>query len=154
MKRTLTALLLLSSAVAQAGDYPCPQTYPGKDAPADPLTGAMMSWGERPTSGPPFPSGWLMGDEQDAQEGTDHYYGLPEQPEPLWLICTYGARKRVKGRFHDGHEWGQHMEGGGKAVWFIQLKPKDTECVVRTREIKGRDPNKSTWTVSASCKHA
>jgi hypothetical protein len=48
-----------------------------------------------------------------AQEGTGHDDGLPAQPEPLWLICTYGARKRAKGRFHDGHEWGQAAKGSG-----------------------------------------
>lgn len=152
MKRILIAAFALSSAVALAGVYRCPQTYPGKEAPGIPLTGAMMSWGERPSSGPPFPDGWLMGSEEDAQEGTDHHYELAEQPEPNWLICLYGARKRIKGRFHDGHEWGQYMEGYGEQLWFMQLAPKDTDCTVQTREIKTRDPSKSTWTANATCK--
>lgn len=93
-----------------------------------------------------------MGDEEVAQEGVDHYYELGERPEPNWLICLYGARKRIKGRFHDGHEWGQYMRGYGQQSWFMKLPPKVKACTVRVREIKSHDPAKSTWTATATCK--
>ncbi|KQV52252.1 hypothetical protein [Massilia sp. Root335] len=150
MKRTLIAALVLSCSVARAGDYRCPPTYPGKDAPADPLTNAYMMWGKRPSSGPPFPSGWDHPDERAAAEGTDLRYELPANEEG-WFICEYGSRKRIKGRFHGGHEWGQHMAPLGEQPWFIKVSPNDTRCVVRIREIKGCDPGKSTWTVTATC---
>jgi hypothetical protein len=153
MKRTLIAALTLSSAVAHAGVYRCPQTYPGKDAPAIPLTGAFMMWGERASSAPRFPTGWLRGDDRVAQEGIDIRYGLAEPPEPNWLICEYGSRKRIKGRSRDGHEWGQYMEGHGKEAWFMRLAPKDMDCTVQIREIKSRDPSNSTWTATAICKN-
>jgi hypothetical protein len=152
MKRTLVAAFAVCCTASHASEYRCPQTYPGKDASGIPLTGAFMMWGERPSSGPPFPSGWLVGDDRVAQEGIDIRYGLSEPPEPNWLICEYGSRKRIKGRFHDGHEWGQYMEGHGKEVWFMRLAPKDTDCTVQIREIKTREPGKSTWTVTATCK--
>ena len=151
MKRTIAAALSLSCAVAHAGVYNCPSTYPGKESPGLPLTSAFMMWGELPTNGLIYPSGWLRGDDRPAKEGVDILYGLSEPPEPNWLICEYGSRKRIKGRFHDGHEWGQYMEGHGKESWFIRLAPEDINCTVHTREVKNRDPGKSTWTVTASC---
>jgi hypothetical protein len=153
MKRALVAALVLSCARVLAGEYRCPQTYPGKDVPAIPLTGAFMMWGERPTSGPPFPSGWLVGDDSPAQDGIDIRYGLSDPPEPNWLICEYGSHKRIKGRFHNGHEYGQYMEGYGKEIRFIQLAPNDTDCTVHIREVKRRDSGKNTWTATASCQH-
>ena len=152
MKRTVIAALILSaSAAAHAEVYRCPPIYPGKDAPAAPLTNAFMMWGKRPTSGPPFPSGWDQPDEQAAAEGTDLHYELPANEEG-WFICEYGSRKRIRGRFHDGHEYGQHMEPLGEQPWFIKLAPKDTSCTIHLREVKTRDPSKNTWTVSADCK--
>lgn len=152
MKRTLIAALALSSAVAHAEAYRCPSNYPGKDAPAAALTNAYVMWGERPSSGPPFPAGWVTPIEEVAEEGMNRHYGVPDD-EPVWLICEYGARKRVKGRFHNGHEWGQHMEQLGEQPWFIRVAPRVTDCTVQTREIK-RDRGNSTWTVTADCKRA
>jgi hypothetical protein len=151
MKRTSIVALALSCAAAHADVYRCPQTYPGKDASAIPLTGAYMMFGERPSSGPPFPSGWDTPDDRAAEEGTDQHYELPENEEG-WLICEYGSRKRIKGRSHDGHEWGQYMQGHGEQPWFVKLAPRDRSCTVHIREIKTSDPSKSTWTVNAVCK--
>lgn len=148
MKRTLIAALVLSGFAARAAEYRCPATYPGKDAPAAPLTNAYMMWGELPTSGPPFPTGWDQPNEQAAAEGTDLHYELPAN-EAGWFICEYGSRKRIKGRFHDRQEWGQHMEPLGEQPWFIKLAPKDTICTIRIREVKSRQP--STWTATATC---
>ncbi len=150
MKRNLIAALILSTSVtAHAGVYNCPATYPGKEMPGLPLTSAMMMWGELPTDGTIYPRGWLRGDDRPAKEGIDILYGLSEPPEPNWLVCEYGSHKRIKGRFHDGHEWGQYMEGHGKESWFIRLAPEDINCTLQTREIKSRKP--SAWTVKATC---
>jgi hypothetical protein len=150
MTRTLFASLVLSCSAAHAAEYRCPSTYPGKDAPADPLTSAYMMWGHRPSSGPPFPSGWDTPNERAAKDGMDLHYELPEHEEG-WLICEYGSRKRIKGRFQGGHEWGQHMEPLGEQPWFIKLAPRDTSCTVQIREIKTPEPSQSTWTVTAIC---
>lgn len=151
MKRTLIAALALSCSAVHAAEYRCPPTYPGKDAPTAPLTNAYMMWGKRPTSGPPFPSGWDQPNEHPAVEGMDLEYELPEH-EDGWLICEYGSRKRIKGKFIGGKEWGQRMQALGEEPWFIKLAPQDTHCTVQIREIKTRDPSKSTWTVTAICK--
>lgn len=145
MRRSLFAVLVLCCTAAYAEVYRCPQTYPGKDGPPKPLTGAYMMWGEL------HGNGWVSPRDETTAEGFDLQYGLPED-EQSWLICQYGARKRVKGRFHDGHEWGQYMEGGGQNHWWMKLVPKVTECTVQVRERKSRDPGKSTWTVTATCK--
>jgi hypothetical protein len=150
MSRLLIAVLALSCAAAHAEVYRCPQTYPGNDAPPAPLTGAYMMWGERPNSGPPFPAGWITPEEKVAEEGLDSSYTLPPD-EQGWLICEYGATKRLKGRSHDGHEWGQRMNGGGKYPWFMKLIPKVGVCTVQLREIKSRRPEKNTWTATAIC---
>jgi hypothetical protein len=112
----------------------------------------MMMFGERPSNGLPFPSGWDTPNDRVVEGGLDQHYELPDNEEG-WLICEYGSRKRVKGRFHNGHEWGQYMEHYGEQSWFVKLAPKDASCTVRIREVKDRAPGKSTWTVSAVCKH-
>jgi hypothetical protein len=150
MTRTLIAALVLSCSAVHAAEYRCPHAYPGKDAPVTLLTGAMMMFGERPSNGLPFPSGWDTPNELAVEDGTDLHYELPESEEG-WLICEYGSRKRVKGRFHGGKEKGQYMEHYGQQSWFIKLAPKDRSCTVQIRENKIRDPSKSTWTVTASC---
>jgi len=150
MRTIFLAALVLSTAMATAEVYRCPQTYPDKDAPADGLTGAYMMWGERPSSGPPFPSGWVTPREETAVDGLDLHYELPED-EQSWLICQYGARKRVKGKLHDGREWGQHMEAA-KHPWFLKVSPKVAECTVQVREMKSPTASKSTWTATATCK--
>ena len=154
MKRTLVAALILSCTVAHAEVYRCPptypdQTYPVKDVPNAPLTGAEVMFGERPSSGPPYPDGWLTPDEIPKEGGIDLRYWLSEDDKG-WLICTYGAHKRIKGRFHGGYEWGQHMESG--QPWFVKLPAKIKGCTVHIREVKTRDPGKSTWTVTATCR--
>jgi len=153
MKSILLIALALPFTVAHAEVYRCPQTYPDKAALAVPLTGAYMMWGERPSDGPPFPSGWETPREEVAADGLDLHYALPED-EQSWLICQYGARKRIKGRFYKGREWGQYMGGGEKYPWFLKLGPKISECTVQTREIKARSPGKSTWTVTATCQQS
>ena len=152
MSRILVATFALCCAIARAEVYHCPPTYPGKDAPAYPLTNAYMMWGKRPASGPPFPSGWDQPDEQAAAEGTDLHYELPANEEG-WFICEYGSRKRIKGRYRNGQEWGQHMAPLGEQPWFIKLAPKDANCKIRIREVKKRDPSKSTWRATATCEH-
>jgi len=146
--RILIAVFTLSCAAAHADVYHCPSTYPGSEAPGLPLTGAFMMWGQRPDSGPPFPSGWDTPNDVAAEEGLDQHYELPADEE-RWFICEYGSHKRVKGRFRGRHEWGQYMQGHGEQVWFIKLVAKDSSCTVRTREVKSRQT--STWTATANC---
>lgn len=141
MRTILLAALVLSTATAAPEVYRCPQTYPGKDASATPLTGGAMMWGERNGNG------WLVPRDEAAEEGTDSHYSFVGD-EQAWLVCSYGSRKRIKGRFHDGHEWGQQMEGGG-SQWWMTLAPKVGECTVQIREVKAR--SQSTWTVAANC---
>jgi hypothetical protein len=148
MKRILATLFALSAYVAHAEVFRCPptypdQTYPIKDKPNAPLTGAEVMFGDRPTSGPPYPDGWLTPDEIAQEGGMDFRYALSEN-EQGWLICTYGARKRIKGRFHGAKESGQHMEPG--QPWFIRLPQKVTACTVHVRETQPL-----TWVVTAEC---
>lgn len=149
MRRYLTATLVLWTCAAHAGTYNCPATYPGKGSPGLLLTGGMMMWGELPTDGTIYPSGWLRGDDRPAKDGIDILYGLSEPPDPNWLVCEYGSRTRIKGRFRDGYEYGQYMEVHGKETWFIRLAPEDLNCTMRVREVKSHKP--STWTVTATC---
>jgi hypothetical protein len=142
MRPLLFAALMLSHAFASAEVYKCPQVYPGKDKPAAPLTGAAMRQVE------PSASGHMMDDEA-AEEGYDEHFAFyPE--EQTWLICFYGGTRRVKGRFHDGHEWNQRMESAD-FDWEMKLAPGLSKCTVQTRELKTRGPGKSTWTVTAIC---
>jgi hypothetical protein len=112
----------------------------------------MMMFGERPGNGLPFPSGWDTPNELAVENGTDLHYELPESEEG-WLICEYGSRKRVKGRFRRGKEMGQSMEHYGQQLWFVKLAPRDRSCTVHIRETKSPEPGKSTWTVTAACEH-
>jgi hypothetical protein len=153
MNRPLIVTLVLWSAVAHAEVYRCPptypdQTYPVKNVPNAPLTGAEIMFGERPSSGPPYPDGWITPDEIATEGGIDFRYPLSEHDQG-WLICTYGAHKRIKGRFHSGKEWGQHMESG--QPWFVKLPPRIKGCMVQVRESKTHAPSKSTWAVTATC---
>jgi len=147
-RRILVAAVVLYCVGAQAGTYRCPPTYPGNDAPPVPLTNAYMMWGKRPTNGPPFPAGWDQPEEHPAADGVDLHYDIPEHEEG-WFICEYGSRKRIKGRFRNGHEYGQRMEQVGEEPWFIKLAPNDTSCTIQIRELKLRQP--STWTATANC---
>jgi hypothetical protein len=143
MKKLLFAALVLSQAVVNAQVYKCPQVYPGKEKPAAPLTGAMVRQTE------PTPTNNLL-DEEAAEEGYDSHYAL-DPADQTWLVCFYGGNKRIKGRFHDGHEWNQRI-ASADFTWKMKLVPKLSDCIVQTREIKSRAPSKSTWTVTASCK--
>jgi hypothetical protein len=149
MKQTLIAALVLSCSTVHAAEYRCPSAYPGKDAPATLLTGAMMMFGERPNNGLLFPPGWDTPNEFAVEGGMDLHHELPENEEG-WLICEYGSGKRVKGRYHGGKEWGQSMEHYGQQSWFVKLAPKDRSCTIHIREVKSHQP--STWTVTATCK--
>jgi hypothetical protein len=143
MRALLFVALALSCAIGNARVYKCPQVYPGKDAPAVPLTGASMMWGEL------HGDGYIHGDDEVANGGHDIRYGFADD-EQGWLVCAYGAKKRINGKFHDGHEWGQAMSYGG-IKWWVKLAPKAGNCTVQVREIKTPDPNKSTWIVTATC---
>lgn len=141
----IAAMVLLPATVHAQAVYRCPQTYPGKDTSPSPLTGASMRSGEL------HGSGWIAPPlDEAAEEGYDERYAFADD-EQAWLVCTYGSRKRIKGRSHDGHEWAQRMEAGG-SEWWIKLAPKVGICTVQVREIKPRDPGKSTWTATAVCK--
>lgn len=142
----IVALTILPWGVASAQmSYKCPQVYPGKDALPAPLTGAFMESGEVPGNrwyAPPR--------EEAAEEGYDVPYSFADE-EQAWLVCSYGGRKRIKGRIHDGHEWNQRMEGS-VADWWMKLAPKVGNCTVQVREVKSRAP-KSLWTVTTTCEN-
>jgi hypothetical protein len=127
--------LVLCCAGAQAGICHRPSSYPSKDVPPLPLTDAYRIWGEQPTSGPPFPSGWDRPKGHPAAEGVDLHYDIPEHEEG-WFICEYRSRKRIEGKFRNGHEYGQQMEQFGEELWFIKLAPNDTTCMIGIREVK------------------
>lgn len=145
MKLLIVAILFFMPCAARADAvYRCPQTFPGNDAPPVPLTGAFMD------AGPLHGTGQLAPPRDEAaEEGYDLPYAFADD-EQAWLICSYGARKRIKGRFHDGHEWNQRMEGG-VAEWWMKLAPKAGICTVQVREAKQRSAGKSIWTVTATC---
>lgn len=145
MKGFLFVTLLLTGASTNAQVYKCPQVYPGKDKPAAPLTGAMMRQSE------PTPSNHVSAEEA-AEEGYDTRYAL-DPYDQAWLVCFYGGNKRIKGRFHDGHEWNQRI-ASADFDWEMRLAPKLSDCTVQTREIKERAPGKSMWTVTALCKQS
>jgi hypothetical protein len=84
-----------------------------------------------------------------AEEGYDAHYAL-DPYDQTWLVCFYGGNKRIKGRFHDGHEWNQRM-ASADFDWEMRLAPNVSECNVQVREIKARDPRENTWTVTAIC---
>lgn len=88
--------------------------------------------------------------DEAAEDGYDTPYTFADD-EQAWLVCNYGAKKRVKGRFHDGHEWNQRMEDGA-VTWWIKIAPKAGRCNVQVREVKSGSRNKSTWTAAAFCK--
>lgn len=139
-----TALSTLSCGAAHAqAIYKCPQLYPGKDAPPAHLTGASMRTGD-------LGEGWIAPPMDEAAEGGyDERYVFADD-EQAWLVCSYGARKRISGRFHDGHEWNQRMEGSS-AHWRIRLAPKLAECTVQTRERKAHAGGKGMWIVTSVC---
>jgi hypothetical protein len=143
MRMLFFATLTLACAVSHAAVYKCPQVYPGKDAPAVPLTGASMMWGEL------HGDGYLHGDEEAANGGYDIRYGFADD-EQAWLVCAYGADKRIKGKIRDGREWGQSMSYGG-LKWWTKLAPKVGNCTVQVREAKVSGPSKTIWTVTANC---
>lgn len=144
MRTLLFAVLALSFAATNAEVYKCPQFYPGKDKPATPLTGALMTQGELRADG-------YWTDDEAAEDGYDVHYAF-EDDKQAWLVCSYGGKKRIKGRFHDGHEWNQRMEWGG-IDWSVKLPPKMSRCTAQVREVKSGDRGTSTWTATATCKH-
>lgn len=131
-------MLLLFCSTASAEVFNCPQAYPGKDRPAAPLTGAMMAWGEDRT-------GLFAGDySKPAEGGFDAAYPIMDDQQ-AWLVCSYGSKKRLKGKLHDGREWYQYMEWG-PTEWWIRLPPKVHDCVVHVRESQSR-----MWRATAEC---
>jgi hypothetical protein len=137
--------MALCWTVASAQVYECPQVYPGKDALAAPLTGASMMWGEL------HGDGYLHGDDVAVDGGRDIRYGFADD-EQAWLVCAYGADKRIKGKFVGGRESGQAMSYGG-IKWWVRLAPKAGLCTVQIREIQPGSSSKSTWTARAVCRH-
>jgi len=79
----------------------------------------------------------------------DTHYGFGEG-EQAWLVCSYGGGKRVKGRVHDGHEWGQYMDDGQRE-WWVKLASKLAMCDLQVREIKSRGGSPSAWTATVNC---
>jgi hypothetical protein len=142
MKAIPLMALLLSCAGTHAQVYTCPQFYPDKDKPAAPLTGAMMRQTE------PTPTNYLLDDEA-AEEGYDAHYGF-DPGDQTWLVCFYGGTDRIKGRFHDGHEWNQRIASAA-SDWEMQLPRKVRSCTVQVRERKTRESGKSTWAATATC---
>lgn len=141
----IAALIILPCGATNAQMiYRCPQVYPGKASPA-PLTGAFMDSGDVPGT-----RSYAPPRDEAAEEGYDIPYTFADD-EQAWLVCEYGGKKRIKGRFHDGHEWNQRMEVG-TAAWSMKLAPKAGRCNVQVREVKSGAPSKSTWTVTAICK--
>lgn len=145
MRTLFFAALALACTVGNAAVYKCPQVYSGKDAPAAPLTGASMMWGEL------HGDGYLHGDDEAADGGYDIRYGFADD-EQGWLVCAYGAGKRIKGKIHDGREWSQSMSYGG-IKWWVKLDSKVGNCTVQVRETKVSDSSKSAWTATAICEH-
>jgi hypothetical protein len=109
------------------------------------LTGASMMWGEL------HGDGYLHGDDEAADGGYDIRYGFADD-EQGWLVCAYGADKRINGKIHDGREWGQAMSYGG-IKWWVRLAQKVGNCTVQVRESQGSDPGKRTWAATAICEH-
>jgi hypothetical protein len=145
MRAIVFAALAMTCSVASAEVYKCPQVYPGKDAPAMPLTGASMMWGEL------HGDGYLHDDDEAVDGGHDIRYGFADD-EQAWLVCAYGADKRINGTLHNGREWGQAMSYGG-TKWWMKLAPKAGNCTLQVREKKASVSGKSTWTATADCKH-
>jgi hypothetical protein len=143
MRTFLFTVLLLSGTGISAQVYRCPQAYPGKDKPAAPLTGAIVRQTES------TPTNNLL-DEEAAEEGYDSHFAL-DPADQTWLVCFYGGNERIKGRFHDGHEWNQRIVSAD-SVWETRLVPKLSDCTIQTREAKTADPSKSVWSVTATCK--
>lgn len=143
MKALLLTAFALACTAAHADVYRCPQAYPDKDKLATPLTSATMT-----QDTDLLLAGGFMTDDEAAEEGYDEHYTF----DPEWqtrLVCLYGGTKRISGRFHDGHEWNQRIEGGTE--WSVKLIPKTNRCTLQVRERKGRGPSRSTWTVTATC---
>ena len=145
MRTLFFAALTLACAVSNAAVYDCPQVYPGKDASTASLTGASMMWGEL------HGDGYLHGDDEAADGGYDIRYGFADD-EQAWLVCAYGADKRIKGKIRDGREWGQSMSYGG-IKWWVKLAPKVGNCTVQVRETNVTDSRKNIWTAAAVCQH-
>lgn len=144
MRALIFALLALSSVTVNAEVYRCPQSYPGKDKPALPLTSAEMTQ----DTDIQFASGFMTDDEA-AEEGYDQHYAFDTEWQTR-LVCLYGNRTRVKGRFHDGYEWNQRMLDGG-SEWSMKLAPKISRCTLQVRETKASNPSKNSWTATVTC---
>jgi hypothetical protein len=143
--RTLAfAALALSCAASNAEVYKCPQVYPDKDKPAAALTSAWMTQDSAIEL-----AGGFMTDDEGAEEGYDEHYAFNTEWQTR-LVCQYGGTKRIRGRFHDGHEWYQHMQGGTE--WSMKLPRNTGQCTLQVREAKARAPVKSAWTATAVCK--
>ena len=104
-----------------------------------------MAWGEI------HGTGLFAGDySEPAQDGFNLRFPFMEDQQ-AWLVCSYGGKKRNKGQFHERREWNQYMEWT-PIEWWVRIAPKVRACDVQVREIKTRDPNNGTWTVTATCR--
>jgi HKD family nuclease len=93
-------------------------------------------------------AGGFMTENEAAQEGYDERYAFNTEWQTR-LVCFYGGGKRTKGRFHDGHEWNQRVDGG--IEWSMKLAPKIGKCTLQVREFRSDDQRNSTWTAIAAC---
>lgn len=144
MKSLALFVLALTYATANAQVYRCPQAYPGNDRPAAPLTSATMAWGEI------HGTGLFAGDySEPAHDGFNLRFPFMDDQQ-AWLVCSYGSKKRHKGQFHEGRESNQYMEWTA-IEWWVKVAPKVGACDVQVRELKTRDPSKSTWTATTTC---
>lgn len=124
--------------------FTCPQAYPGKDRPPARLTNGAMAWGEDR-------AGVFAGDySKSAANGFDEAFPIMAY-EQAWLICSYGGKKRHKGKFQDGREWGQYMEWSPIESW-VKLPPKVHGCTLHVRGIKAGGRSAGTWSVNATCR--
>lgn len=144
MRSLSLVVLALTCATVDAQVYSCPQTYPGNDRPAAPLTSATMAWGDI------HGTGLFAGDySEPAQDGFNLRVPFMDDQQ-AWLVCSYGSKKRNKGQFQDGKEWNQYMEWT-PTEWWVKIAAKVRACDVRVRELKNRDLSKNKWTVTAAC---
>jgi hypothetical protein len=103
-----------------------------------------MAWGEI------HGTGLFAGDySEPAQDGFNLRFPFMDDQQ-AWLVCSYGSKKRNKGRFHEGRESSQYMEWT-PIEWWVKIAPKVRACDVQVREMKTRDPGKNTWTATATC---
>lgn len=140
MKAILIALVL-SSVVAHAEEFRCPEQFPTKDVALSDGGGTSRIRSAH-ISGAYFERGPLyvdptVPDITKVKSGWDIEFplGSPDNPEPRWLVCRYG-----------GHKWGE-----GVVERWEKLPKRFTRCLVKVRETKIPGTTDTEWTYKASC---